>query len=168
MSDKSKSIEKEKELDKELEKKRKEKINKKEKNCEQVAALFNSLCPSFPSLKILSDSLKNEITNSLDKYSLDDLTLLFKKAEASSFLKGKNERKWKASFDWLIKADNIAKVLNGNFDSETEYKRNYSFELFEQMLNADDEPEAPTKTMANDENTRARAEALKKQLAATN
>lgn len=157
---KRKRIDKDK--DKELKKERKEKINKKEKNCEQVAALFNSLCPSLPSLKVLSDSLKNDITDSLEKYSLDDLKLLFKKAEASPFLKGKNEREWVAGFDWLIKADNIAKVLNGNFDSKTKYKANYSIELFEQMLNADDEP---PKTMANDQETRARAEALKKQLA---
>ena len=36
-------------------------------------------------------------------------------AEASSFLKGQNSRNWSASFDWLIKDANMAKVLDGNY-----------------------------------------------------
>ena len=42
--------------------------------------------------------------------------MLFMKAEASSFLKGHNNRNWIASFDWLIKDSSMAKVLSGNFD----------------------------------------------------
>jgi hypothetical protein len=36
-------------------------------------------------------------------------------AEASSFLKGQNNRNWFASFDWLIKDANMVKVLDGNY-----------------------------------------------------
>jgi hypothetical protein len=46
---------------------------------------------------------------------LDDFRTLFENAEASSFLKGKNERNWTATFDWLIKDSNMAKVLEGNY-----------------------------------------------------
>lgn len=36
-------------------------------------------------------------------------------AEASNFLKGQNNRNWSATFDWLIKDANMAKVLDGNY-----------------------------------------------------
>ncbi len=36
-------------------------------------------------------------------------------AEESDFLKGKNDRNWSATFDWLIKDSNMAKVLDGNY-----------------------------------------------------
>ena len=36
-------------------------------------------------------------------------------AEQSDFLKGKNDRNWSATFDWLIKDSNMAKVLDGNY-----------------------------------------------------
>ena len=45
-----------------------------------------------------------------------DFEQLFRKAEASSFLKGANGHNWKATFDWLIKDSNMAKVLDGNYD----------------------------------------------------
>ena len=40
---------------------------------------------------------------------------LFENAENSSFLKGSNDRNWTATFDWLIKDSNMAKVLEGNY-----------------------------------------------------
>ena len=49
-------------------------------------------------------------------YTLDDFTILFEKAEASTFLKGGNARNWRATFDWLIKDANMTKVLEGNYD----------------------------------------------------
>lgn len=49
-------------------------------------------------------------------YSMDDFRMLFEKAEASSFLKGANNRNWSANFDWMIKDANMAKVIDGNYD----------------------------------------------------
>ena len=40
---------------------------------------------------------------------------MFENAESSSFLKGSNDRNWMATFDWLIKDSNMAKVLEGNY-----------------------------------------------------
>jgi len=85
---------------------------------QQVADLFNTLCPSFPSIKSLSDARKKAIKARLNTYSLDDFRTLFEKAEASPFLKGANDRNWSATFDWLIKDENMAKVLDGNYDKK--------------------------------------------------
>lgn len=83
-----------------------------------IVAAFNSICVSFPSVKALSDARKKAIKARLNTYSLDDFKTLFEKAEASSFLKGKNNSNWSATFDWLIKDSNMAKVLDGNYDNK--------------------------------------------------
>lgn len=83
-----------------------------------IVAAFNSICVSFPSVKALSDARKKAIKARLNTYSLDEFKTLFEKAEASSFLKGKNSSNWSATFDWLIKDSNMAKVLDGNYDDK--------------------------------------------------
>ena len=83
-----------------------------------IVAAFNTICVSFPSVKALSDARKKAIKARLNTYSLDDFKTLFEKAEASSFLKGKNNSNWSATFDWLIKDSNMAKVLDGNYDDK--------------------------------------------------
>ena len=87
-------------------------------NYQQIADMYNDTCVSFPRVNVLSDSRKKAIKARLKKYTLDDFKTLFEKAEASSFLKGANNRDWSASFDWLIKDSNMAKVLEGNYDDK--------------------------------------------------
>lgn len=79
---------------------------------------YNTLCPSLPSVKSLSDARKKAIRARLNQYSIEDVHEAFRKAEASDFLKGKNDRNWTATFDWLIKDANMAKVLDGNYDNK--------------------------------------------------
>ena len=106
------SLEGEEEIEKEKEEER-EKID-----YQHIVDRFNVLCPSFSSVKSLSDARKKAIKARLNTYSIDDFEELFKKAEASTFLKGGNDRNWTANFDWLIKDANMAKVLDGNYTNE--------------------------------------------------
>ena len=83
-----------------------------------IVNMYNDICISFPHIRSLSDARKKAIKARLHTYSIDDFKLLFEKAEASDFLKGKNNRDWQANFDWLIKDANMAKVLDGNYDNK--------------------------------------------------
>lgn len=83
-----------------------------------ICDTFNAICISFPSVRTVSESRKKAIKARLKTYSLEDFKTLFEKAEASSFLKGKNNSNWSASFDWLIKDANMTKVLEGNYDDK--------------------------------------------------
>lgn len=84
---------------------------------------YNSICISLPSIKSLSEARKKAIRARLKSYSLEKILEAFKKAEASDFLKGKNDRNWQANFDWIIKDANIAKILDGNYDNSPQQKR---------------------------------------------
>lgn len=93
---------------------------KKEKeSCTAVIDLYNSLCPHYPSVRTLSDDRCKKIMSSLQTHTLDELQLLFTKADQSSFLRGKE---W-VSFDWLIQDANMAKVLDGNYDDQPDKQR---------------------------------------------
>lgn len=86
---------------------------------EEIVALYNEICVSFPRLRSLSDARRKAIKARLTNgYTVDSFRELFQKAEASSFLKGKNDRNWRATFDWLIKDSNMAKVIDGNYDNK--------------------------------------------------
>ena len=52
-----------------------------------------------------------------DRVPYSEIRELFQKAEASDFLSGRSGD-WQASFDWLIKAGNSQKVLEGNYDRQ--------------------------------------------------
>lgn len=82
---------------------------------QQIADMYNETCVSFPRLTSLSDARKKAIKARLNNYTVEDFQRLFEMAEASSFLKGANDRNWTATFDWLIKDGNMAKVLDGNY-----------------------------------------------------
>ena len=130
-------------IDKELDKdKEKEKIN-----YQRIVDMYNDTCVSFPRLKSLSENRKKSIKARLKTYSYDDFKTLFEKAEASDFLKGKNNKDWSATFDWLIKDSNMAKVLDGNYDNRSETQkmdqpkrkssfqgRNYDFDELEKQI----------------------------------
>lgn len=107
------------------EEREKELDNKKESiSCQQIVDLYHSICISFPKVRSVSDARRKAIKARLNTYTLEDFQTVFENAEASSFLKGSNERNWTATFDWLIKDANMAKVLEGNYaDKQQRYTR---------------------------------------------
>lgn len=68
----------------------------------------------------LTDNRKKHIAARWKEYGgdLETFVRLFTKAEASSFLTGKNDRGWMASFDWLLKPDKMVNVLEGKHDNK--------------------------------------------------
>ncbi|MBC5665111.1 phage replication initiation protein [Dorea sp. NSJ-36] len=82
---------------------------------QQIADMYNNTCVSFPRLYKLSESRKKAIKARLQTYSVEDFQRMFEMAEGSSFLKGANNRNWSATFDWMVKDANMAKILDGNY-----------------------------------------------------
>lgn len=84
---------------------------------EAIKDFYNQVCVSFPRCTAMSESRKKAIKARFTSgYTLEDFKKVFVKAEGSSFLKGRNDRNWTASFDWLIRDSSMAKVLDGNYD----------------------------------------------------
>jgi predicted phage replisome organizer len=148
-------------------------------DCQQIVDLYHSICKSFATVRSLTDSRKKAIKARLNTYTIEDFKTLFTNAEASAFLKGANDRNWTATFDWLIKDANMAKVLEGNYADKP--KRSGRKEIVPSWAKSNADwgvdngvsefdkallqytPKMP-KTAGNDEGIRAKAEALQKQL----
>ena len=149
-----------------------EEIKKESISCQQIVDLYHSICKSFPSVRSLSDARKKAIKARLNSYSLDDFKTVFENAENSSFLKGSNDRNWTATFDWLIKDSNMAKVLEGNYaDKPRRYGRKEAVPGWCERRDLDeDELAAIQRMMADTAGNNAeiadRAEKLKQRLQA--
>lgn len=84
----------------------------------EIVDLFNGTCKSLTAVSHLTIQRAERVSALLDEYSIEDFAKAFRKVELSTFLTGK-DTKWKASFDWLIKDGNMAKVLEGQYDNRS-------------------------------------------------
>ena len=118
MSDKhprEKELEIDSQIDREIEIESEERRKTNKIDYQQIADMYNNTCVSFPRLSKLSESRKKAIKARLQTYSVEDFQRMFEMAEGSSFLKGANNRNWSATFDWMVKDANMAKILDGNY-----------------------------------------------------
>ena len=84
----------------------------------EVIDLYHTICISYPRVKVISGKREKEILARLDTYSMEDMEMVFRNAESSSFMKGKNDRGWSANFDWMMNEDSFVKILEGNYISK--------------------------------------------------
>ncbi len=93
---------------------------------EDIVALWNSICTSFPKVVKLSDARRSKIKSRYNEFEgtpsdrLQAIDALFRSVQASSFLRGDNRNGWQASFDWLFSnGQNWIKVMEGNYEDRT-------------------------------------------------
>lgn len=124
MSDKSKSIEIDIELEKEIEKES-EVVYQDNYHShspidyKKILDMFNQICSSYQSFEYqyLSVQQKFCIRTLMENHTYEDFETMFRKAEVSDFLKGQNPRHWTASLGWMIRDQNMDKILSGTYDN---------------------------------------------------
>ena len=105
----------------------------------------------IPKLASVTDKRKHAINARVKENGKEALLKVIKKAAASAFLNGRNNRSFIASFDWLMKPNNFIKVLEGNYDEninmnygnnrsdyEREQRARDAVEIVERLFAADD------------------------------
>jgi hypothetical protein len=104
----------------------KNQMNKTQKKdgvpCQEIADMYNDICTSLPSVQVVTSARMVAIKARWKEHGRDIEVFrrLFTMAQESKFLTGSNDREWKASFDWLMKPANMAKVLEGNYRNRTQ------------------------------------------------
>lgn len=53
---------------------------------------------------------------SKDRYWRDTLPEALRRISSSSFLRGENDRGWKANIDWFLRADTLTNIMEGKYD----------------------------------------------------
>lgn len=93
---------------------------------------FNTICTSLSPIHI-SDTKAKAILNARPHLYETSFADYFRKVEASDFLTNRTDRSFAATFDWLMKPENIDKVLSGHYDvaysDTTQTKRKQSTSL---------------------------------------
>lgn len=90
-------------------------------DCNFVLKLYHHICQSLPKVLKLSEKRKSKIRVRFDEMEQDFqiMQTVFEKAEASNFLRGDNQRGWKADFDWIFaNGQNWVKILEGKYDNK--------------------------------------------------
>ena len=78
---------------------------------------YNKTCTSLPKCTKLSDARRKAIAARLRTYTREEIHRAFALAQESEFMTGRNDRNWTASFDWIMKDTNMAKILDGNYNN---------------------------------------------------
>ena len=84
---------------------------------------------SLPKVCKLSPERKRHIKTLFDrKFTLDDFEKAFRTVENTPFLRGENDRGWRAAFDWIIKPANFLKVLENAYGRTEKNKPSYDLD----------------------------------------
>lgn len=79
-----------------------------------------NLLKVVPQCLVMSDKRRRTLVAQLkDPFFRDNWGAALEKIQRSAFLCGKNTRGWKANFDWFIRSDTIAKIMEGKYDDTT-------------------------------------------------
>lgn len=127
--------------EKEIETEQEIKIDKDIIPYQEIMDLFNQTCYSLPTIREINQSRKKTIKARWESLkNVDEFYSFFKQVENSDWLSGRNEKGWKASFDWIMKPANFTKIIEGNFINKNgirpvrqQSKREESLEEFGRM-----------------------------------
>jgi len=89
---------------------------------QNLLGLYHEKCPSLPTVKFCKPytSRHRSVLARMTEHGADNFWPdYFAKVEASDFLTGR-EKKWRASFDWIMNPTNMTKILEGNYDNRDE------------------------------------------------
>lgn len=90
--------------------------------------IYNKNCSKLSKIQKLTEKRKKSITSFLKEFTESQFEEICKIANKSDFLIGKNDRKWKADFDFLLRPDKALKILEGSYNFKTD-KLNYQQSL---------------------------------------
>jgi hypothetical protein len=94
---------------------------------QRLLETYHSCCPLMPKVKELTTQRKVSIEARNKEHGKNVIFEVLKKAGASKFLNGENDRGFIAGFDWIFKPSNFVKILEGNYDNREVKKEKITY-----------------------------------------
>lgn len=84
---------------------------------EVVEAWNERMAPQgFPAVKRITGTRQRQLVARLRENDIDDWQKAFSAIERSPFLRGENDRGWRADFDFLLQPKSFTKLIEGAYD----------------------------------------------------
>ena len=87
-----------------------------------IIEIYNFNCPNLPQVKKITEKRKRMIRTFLKEFTEEQFAEICKMANNNIFLTGKNNRGWKADFDFLMRVDKATSVLEGKYGGSADEK----------------------------------------------
>lgn len=85
-------------------------------DADDVVESYNGICKSLPQVIKLTDDRREKIKAATEILGSTEFDDVFKAVESSDFLTGRSGKWVGCSFDWIIKPENLTKIIEGNYD----------------------------------------------------
>lgn len=72
----------------------------------------------------ITEKRKSHLISRFKQYGINSFKKVVDNCANSPFLQGQNKKGWIATFDWLILPNNYVKVLEGNYNSSSDFENN--------------------------------------------
>jgi hypothetical protein len=97
-----------------------ENINKKKNGVdyEFIIENYHTLCPRMAKIAKLTEQRKGFVNARFGEYGMETIIKVIRMAGESNFLNGKNDKAWKADFEWIVKPENFVKVMEGKYNNK--------------------------------------------------
>jgi hypothetical protein len=79
---------------------------------------YHSLCPNMRKVVQINDFRKGLINARFGENGMDKIISVIRTAGESDFLNGKNDKAWKADFEWIMRPQNFLKILEGKYENK--------------------------------------------------
>jgi len=96
--------------------------NSNKNNINEVKELWNATMNN--KVRALTDKRIKQIKGLLKDYTIDEIKSVFEKVAKIPFMQGKNDRKWVADFNYVLRPDKFIKILEGGWDTQIEKNNN--------------------------------------------
>jgi uncharacterized protein YdaU (DUF1376 family) len=80
-----------------------------------VVENYHSLCPKLNKVAVVNDLRKGFINARVTEFGMDKVITVLRMAGESEFLNGKNDKAWKADFEWIMRPQNFIKVMEEKY-----------------------------------------------------
>lgn len=95
------------------------KANEKPKlGSDQLISMWEYFIPKLPAPKKTTASRDKKIKKLIENHSYEEIETVLQKINSSSFCNGKNDRSWKANFDFFLNEEKFVKALEGAYDDK--------------------------------------------------
>lgn len=92
--------------------------NQPELKPEHVLEVWNAKAPDWglKPVRKFTPLRRRKVATRIRENTIDEFTEAISAIGRSSFLRGENDRGWRADFDWMLEPRNFTRLLEGNYD----------------------------------------------------